>query len=51
MQIKKEAKELNPDIKDDKLKQMNLDLQQVEFQIIINIFLCTRINISIDSFT
>ncbi|CAH1770362.1 12288_t:CDS:2, partial [Entrophospora sp. SA101] len=31
MQIEKEAKELNPDIKDDELKQMNVDLQQERF--------------------
>ncbi|CAH1757104.1 11178_t:CDS:10 [Entrophospora sp. SA101] len=31
MQIEKEVKELNPDIKDDELKQMNFDLQQEQF--------------------
>ncbi|CAH1766566.1 2743_t:CDS:10, partial [Entrophospora sp. SA101] len=31
MRIEKEAKELNPDIKDDESKQMNVDLQQEQF--------------------
>ncbi|CAJ0751635.1 8111_t:CDS:10, partial [Entrophospora sp. SA101] len=31
VQIEKEAKELNPDIKDDELKKMNLDLRQERF--------------------
>nr|CAG8552733.1 13592_t:CDS:10 [Entrophospora candida] len=31
VQIEKEAKKLNPDIKDDELKQMNFDLQQEQF--------------------